>query len=109
MESLVKAWGFVLLASVFVFPHLVGILLFYRLHRAPRWIARTAGILAPAALFFWLAPILFFAGLREAAARGEIISCGMPAVAAGIILILGTVVQVVVGLITHAVLAFGRK
>jgi hypothetical protein len=108
MDSLVKAWGFFLLVSVFVFPHLLGILLFYRLNRAPGWIARIAAILAPAALFFWLAPILFFAGLREAAARGEM-NCGMPAVAAGIILLFGTGVQIVVGLITHAVLAARRK
>jgi len=107
MESLVRAWGLVLLASVFVFPHLVGVLLFYRLHRAPKWIARTAAILAPAVIFFWLAPILFFAGLREAAASG--MNCGMPAVAAGIFLLFGTAVQLVLGVVTHVVLAARRK
>lgn len=104
MESLVQAWRFLLLAGVFVFPQLLGLLLFYRLHFAPRWVARSASILAPAFLFFWLAPIVFFAGIREAAARGEM-DCGMPAVAAGIFLIFGTIIQLVLSLVTHAVLS----
>lgn len=107
MESLKVAWGFFLLATVFVFPYLLGILLYHRLHRAPRWLARIVGILAPAALFFWLAPILFFEDVRAASARGE--TCGLPALAAAVFLLFGTGVQVVVGLVTHAVLAFGRK
>ena len=81
-----NAWRFVLLASVFVFPHLLGILLYYRLRWAPGWTARTVAGIAPAVIFFWLAPILFFAGIREAAASG--MNCGMPAVAAGIVLLL---------------------
>ena len=104
MESLVQAWRFLLLAGIFVFPQLFGILLFYRLHFAPRWVVRMAAILAPAFLFFWLAPIVFFSGIREAAARGEM-NCGMPAVAAGIFLIFGTVIQIVLGLVTHAILS----
>jgi hypothetical protein len=102
MESLVQAWRWLLLAGVFVFPQLLGLLLFYRLHRAPRWVARTTAILTPAVLFFFLAPILFFTGLREAAARGEM-NCGMPAVAAGIIVIFGTLIQVAISLFTHVV------
>jgi len=103
MESLVKAWEIVLLASVFVFPQLLGTLLYCRLHWAPRWIARTAAILAPGVFFFWLAPILFLAGLREEATSGP--KCGMPALAAAMFVLAGTIMQVVLGLITHAVLA----
>ena len=107
MQSLMNAWRFVLLASVFVFPQLLGILLYYRLRWAPGWIARTVAGLAPAAIFFWLAPILFFAGIRESAASG--MNCGMPAVAAGIILLLATGVQLVLGLFFHVVLVAFRK
>jgi hypothetical protein len=107
MQLLVEAWGYVLLASVFVFPQLLGLLLFYRLGWAPGWIARTVSILAPAVIFFWLAPILFFAGIREAAATG--MTCGMPAVAAGMFLLLGTGVQLVLGPFTHLVLVAFRK
>ena len=108
MQSLMWAWNIVLLASVFVFPHLLGILLYYRLRWAPGWIARTVAGLAPAVIFFWLAPILFFAGIREAAARSES-GCGMPAVAAGIILLLATGVQLVLGPFIQAVLVAFRK
>jgi hypothetical protein len=107
MQSLVRAWEFVLLASVFVFPHLLGLLLFYRLHWAPGWIARTVAILAPAIIFFWLAPILFFAGIREAYASG--MNCGMPAVAVGMFVLFATGVQLVLGLFTHLVLVAFRK
>lgn len=104
MESLVQVWRFLMLAGVFVFPQLFGILLFYRLHWAPRWLARVAAILAPAVVFYWLAAIFFFAPMREAAARGEV-GCGMPALAAAIFLLFGTLVQVVLGLVTHAMLS----
>lgn len=107
MQSLMRAWEFVLLASVFVFPHLLGILLYYRLHWAPGWVARTVAIIAPAVIFFWLAPILFFAGIREAAASG--MNCGMPAVAVGMFLLFATVVQFVLGAATHVVSAAFRK
>lgn len=108
METLRQTWGYVLFASVVVFPHLLGILLYYRLRWAPGWIARTAASLAPAVIFFWLAPILFFAGIREAAARGEM-SCGMPAVFVGMFVLFATGVQLVLGLFTHVVLVAFRK
>ena len=107
METLREAWVYVLFASVFVFPQLLGVLLYYRLRWAPGWIARSAASLAPAVIFFWLAPILFFAGIREAAASG--MNCGMPAVAAGIILLLATGVQLVLGPVIHVVLVASRK
>ena len=103
MESVVVVWRMLVLVTVFVFPHVLGILLYYRLHRAPRWVAVTVGILAPAIIFFWLAPFLFLAGIREATARGET-GCGMPAVFIGFFLLAGTVIQLVLGLVTHAVL-----
>src|SRR5918996_4871287 len=102
MQSLMNAWRFLLLASIFVFPHLLGILLYYRLHWAPRWIARTAAIVAPAIIFFWLAPILFFAGFREAPASE--MTCGNAAAFLGIFLLFATGVQLVLGLFTHVAL-----
>ena len=95
------AWRFLLLAGVFVFPQLLGVLLYYRLSRAPRWFVFIAGALVPAMLFFWLAPIFFSAGLREPHARG---GCGMPALAAAFFLLAGTMLQLGAGLITQMVL-----
>ncbi len=103
METLVAAWRFSVLASVFVFPQLLGVLLYYRLKWAPGWVARTVAILAPAVVFYWLGAIFFFAGIREASARGEA-GCGMPALFAAFALLAGTVIQLVLAVITHAVL-----
>ena len=92
METLLIVGRFLLFGSLLIFPQLLGILLYYRLRRAPRWIAAIATALLPAIVFFWLAPIFFFAGIREAYARGERSGCGMPALAATFVLA-GTVGQ----------------
>jgi hypothetical protein len=101
------AWRFLLFATIFAFPQLLGILLYVRLSRAPRWIAVIAGTLAPAIIFFWLAPIFFFAGLREAYENGE--RCGMPLFGALLALFTGTAIQLVAGLVTQSVLATRRR
>jgi len=102
MESALIAGRLLLLISTFVFPQLLGVLLYFRLTRFPRWIAFTLGVLTPPALFFFLAPSFFFDGLREAQLKGE--TCGMPAVAAGVLVLLGTVAQVFVSLIVQGYL-----
>lgn len=102
-------WGLLLLISTFVVPQLLGVLLHFRLIRFSRWLAFTLGALTPAAMFFVLAPHFFFAGLREAASRGEIMPCGMPAVAAAFMVLSGTGAQVVVGLIVHVYLLFRQS
>ena len=83
--------------STFVLPQLLGVLLYFRLKRFPRWLAHGLGVLAPTLLFFYLAPIFFFAGLREAQLRGEV-TCGLPVMAATLLCLMGTVAQVFVGL-----------
>jgi hypothetical protein len=107
MESLFIVWRFLLLASLFAFPQLLGILLYFRLRRAPRWIAAIAGTLAPAFFFLWLGPILLFAGVREASARGE--GCGMPAFGALLLLFAGTTIHLGLGLITQVFLWAKRR
>ena len=93
-----------LLLNIIVFPQLLGILLYFRLGWAPRWLAAIAAALAPAAIFFWLAPILLFAGLREATPSG----CGMPALAALFLLFAGTIIQLVLGVFTQGFLSIRR-
>ena len=97
-----------LLGGVLIFPQLLGILLYYRLSRAPRWIAAIAAALLPAIIFFWLAPIFLFAGIREAYARDHS-GCGMPAVAAGIIFLALTAIQLLVGVSAQMVLSSRRR
>jgi len=100
MQSTLIVWRWLLLICLFVFPQVLGVLLYFRLIRFSRWLAYILAVLIPAALFFYLAPSLFFAGLREAQLKGEV-TCGMPAVAAGFLILLGTVAQVFVGLIVQ--------
>jgi len=42
METLLVVWRFLLLAVILIFPQLLGILLFFKLSRVPRWIAAIA-------------------------------------------------------------------
>ena len=107
MESFLIVWRFLLLIGIFAFTQLLGILLYYRLSRAPRFVAVIAGILAPAVFFVLLAPIFLFAGIREASANGP--TCGMPALGAMLILFAGTTIQLVLGLITQVVLSARRR
>jgi heat shock protein HslJ len=98
---------FLMLISLFAFPQLFGILLYFRLRRTSRWLAVIAASLAPAILFFWLAQIFLFAGLREAYPNG--MRCGTPLIGVLFGLLAGTVIQLVLGVITHAVLATRRR
>jgi hypothetical protein len=108
MESLLAVWRLSLLVGIFAFPQLLGILFYFRFSRAPRWLAAIAATLAPGLVFFWLAPLFLFAGLREAYARGEI-TCGMPAVAALFFLFAGTIFQVFLSVIVQVVLFKRRR
>lgn len=107
MQTLLTVWRLILLAGVLVFPQLLGVLLYFRLRRAPRWLAFIAAALFPAIVFFFLSPIYFFAGIREAYARGEL--CGMPAMAATILVFGGTIMQLGGGLFVQVVLATRRR
>ena len=107
MQSLVIAWRFLLLISTFAFPQLVGILLYFRLSWVPRWVAVITCAIAPAILFVLLAPILFFAGIREAYANGE--RCGMPAFGALMLLFVGTIIQLIIGVFSQMILRSTRR
>ena len=107
METLLIVWRFLLLAAILVFPQLLGILLYFRLTRVPRWVAAIAAALAPAVFFFWFTRLLMMVQLRAAYARGE--RCGMPAVAAGFLLLAGTTIQLFGGILTQVILSARRR
>ena len=88
-------WTLLSLASTFVLPQLLGVLLYFRLIRFSKWLAFVLGVLVPGFVFFYVAPAFFFAGIREVAARGEI-TCGTPAMAASFMVLLGTAFQFLV-------------
>ena len=106
MQSFFFSWRFLLLASTFAFPQLLGILLYFRLSRAPRWLAAITGTLAPAVLFVLLAPILLFADYVKPPLRLR--RCGMPAFGAILFLYAGATIQLVLGVFTQLVL-FARR
>ena len=85
-------WNWLTLLSVFIFPQLLGLLLYFRISRFPRWVARVVGVFGPAFAFFYLSPLFFFAELRQAEHNREM-ACGMPALAAAFMSLFGTVVQ----------------
>jgi len=100
-------WRLSLLFSTFALPQLLGVLLYFRLVRFSRWLAFALGLLAPAVLFFFLAPAYFVAGMREI--DGGQPSCGMPAVAAAFMILSGTVAQLIVGLVVQLRLLRRRR
>lgn len=104
METKIVVWRILLLISLFVFPQLFGILLCLRLSRYRRWIGSVLGVLVPAVTFFFIAPHYFFAGVREAALKGPA-NCGMPAMAAAFLLVMGTGVHLILGLVVQVFLA----
>ena len=101
-------WKFLLLGSVLIFPQLLGILLYFRLSRVPRWVAAIAAALAPAVFFFWFTRLLLIAEFHRANPGGRA-TCGMPALAAAFLLLAGTVVQLIGGVFTQSILAAARR
>jgi hypothetical protein len=108
METLLIVWRLLVLAGILVFPQLLGILLYFRLSRVPRWVAAIAAALAPAVFFFWFTRLLMIAEFQRANPSGHA-TCGMPAMAAAFLLLAGTAVQLIVGVFTQSILAIERR
>ena len=100
MQSVLVVWRLLLTISTFVLPQLLGVLLYFRLTRFPRWLAHGLAFLTPAVLFFYLSPLFFFEGLREAQLSGKV-TCGMPALGATVMVLFGTAAQVFVSLVVQ--------
>ena len=103
MDSLIIIWRLLMLASIFVFPQLLGVLLYYRLTWAPRWVAAIVGTVAPGVLFVFLGPIFLFAGIKPHD------TCGMPAFGALLMLFAGTIIHLGVGLFVQLALVARRR
>ena len=108
MESLLIISRWLLLLSVFVFTQLLGVLLYFRLTRLPKWLAHGLCVVAAVLAFFFLSPLFFFAGMREARLRGEL-TCGLPALAAAFMVLIGSGFQLFVAAAIHVWLARRRR
>ena len=100
MNTLILIGRLIVMASVLVYPQLLGVLLFLRIRRL-KLLATIVGVLAPPILFFFLSPIYLFAGIREAQAKGEL-TCGMPALGALMLVFIGTALEFFFALILHS-------
>ena len=109
MSVVESVLGLLGLASAFIVPQLLGILLYFRLKCAPRWVAAIVAALAPAVIFFFVFRLILLADLREAYARGDNNGCGMPVLGAVVLLFAGTVVHLVLGLVTQLTVAATRR
>jgi heme/copper-type cytochrome/quinol oxidase subunit 3 len=89
-------WGLLLLFSVLAVPLLLGVLVYFRLRRFHDFVAHTLSFLLPPILFFYLA-CLFWVYLPAKAHPNE--SCGMPVVAAVMMVYLGTFITILGSLI----------
>ena len=108
METLFIIGRWLLFLSLFGFTQLLGVLLYYRLTRLPKWLARGFCVVVTGFAFLFLSPIFFFAGLREAQLRGEI-NCGMPAMAATLMVFIGTGFQLAIAAAIHSWLFFRSR
>jgi hypothetical protein len=108
MESILMLGRLLSFISLLVFPQLLGVLVYFRLTRLPNWIAVTLAALTPPLVFFFLSPVFFFAGMREAQAKGEL-TCGMPAMAALMMVFTGSIAEFLGGLIVQSVLNAYRR
>jgi len=108
MESILMLGRLLSFISLLVFPQVLGVLLYFRLRRLPNWIAITVAALTPSLVFFFLSPLFFFAGFKEAQARGEL-TCGMPAMAALVMMFTGSIAELVGGIIVQSVVSVRRR
>ena len=107
MESLLIIWRLLLFLGLLIFPQLLGVLLYLRLVRFPIWPARILAVLGAVFAFFYFSPIFFFAGFREAQLRGEV--CGMPALAATFMVLIGTGFQLFIAVVIQLCLSRRRR
>ena len=89
-------WGIIQLFSIFAMPLLLGVLAYYRIVRYQRTIAHVVGFLIPPLMFFYLAS-LFWVYLPAKAHPHE--RCGMPAMAAMMMVWLGMFATIVASLV----------
>ena len=96
MELIQTAWKLLLFFSVFALPQLLGVLAYFRLRRFHNLLAHLVGFLIPPALYLCFS-LLLSDYLRQTGPTQK--GCGMAAVAAGfIILIGGTGAQIIFSL-----------
>jgi hypothetical protein len=101
METLQTMWSFVSLFSIFAVPQLLGVLVYFRIRRFHRGLAHVAGFLLTTASFFCLFDFLLVY-LPAKAHPDE--KCGLPLMAAILMLLGGTVITIFLSLTIQVIL-----
>jgi hypothetical protein len=107
MESIRTIWNLFLFFSMLALPQLLGVLAYFRIRRRQALLAHLAGFLIPPALYFYLSWLFFVYVPRQGQIGEE--GCGMAAVAAAFIVILGTGAQIIVSLIAQLLLRLRQR
>jgi hypothetical protein len=103
METILSIWRLLELLGTLGVPLLLGIFAYFRLRKYHDFLAHSVGFLIPPVVFFYLSWVMLSASLQEVQARGGRV-CGLAAAMAGLVLLLGTGIQVAFSLIAQLVL-----
>ena len=106
MESIRALWNLFLFFSLLSVPQLLGVLAYFRIRQYQRFVAHLVGFLIPPILFFYFAWVdLVYLPQKIYAKEG----CGMAAVAAVFILLLGTGAQIIISLLAQLMLSVRHR
>ena len=101
METLQVALNLFMLFSLWVVPQLLGVLIYFRLKRRHDFLAHLVGFIIPPILFFYLARIVLVYSYYKAHPDDH---CGGALIGAALIILFGTVAQLIFGLVAQFVL-----
>ena len=103
MEMALTLWRLLQIFGILGVPLLLGVLAYFRLRKYHDFFAHLVSFLIPPVVFFYLSWVMLSASLQEIQARGERV-CGLAAAMTGLLVLLGTGIQVVFSLIAQLVL-----
>jgi hypothetical protein len=107
MESIRTVWQLFLFFSLISLPQLLGVLVYFRLRRFQKLLAHILGFLTPPGLFFYFSWLFWiYVPYQNHVFDG---GCGMPLLAASIMIFSGTGIQVVFSLLAQLMLGGRRR
>jgi len=107
MNTLAGLYRLVLMLSPMVLPWLIGILVYFRLRRYHRFLAHSVAFLIPPLLTFYFLRMTFIQEMTRYYAETRS-GCGMPGLAAAIVLLGATAFQIFLSFLTQAFLYLRR-
>jgi hypothetical protein len=103
METILTIWRLLEVFGMLAVPLLLGVLGYFRLRKYHDFMAHLVGFIIPPCVFFCLAWVMLGASLQQVQARGERV-CGLAAGMMGLMVLLGTGVQMFFSLMAQLIL-----